>query len=271
MLRFGRLMLKNLSPIVRLPAGIRTIEAFEMFSSALLGRGGGSGWDAKGQNAALSRHINGKQSPLVIFDVGANNGAWIEGLASHMGQPEASYHLFECAPYCFEPLAKRASRLNSAKIIKKAVSNVNGTVTLHLPRFGSGLASLHERHDTSIDNADFDRLEVESIRLDDYAEENEIQYVDVLKIDIEGHELFALEGAEKLLSRKGIGTIFFEFGSSNLNSRTYFKDFWNLLKPLGYDLFRVIPGGNTIEVQKYDDRLEYFRGASNYIAQLRNI
>ena len=103
--RCGRRALKLIAPIATTSIGVRAIEALEMFSSALVGRGGGSGWDAKGQNAALSRHVArsiADRSSVVVFDVGANNGAWIEGFSKFMPPRKVSYYLFECAPYCFE-------------------------------------------------------------------------------------------------------------------------------------------------------------------------
>ena len=102
--------------------------------------------------------------------------------------------------------------------------------------------------------------------IDEYADELGLDFIDVIKVDVEGHELAVFEGAYKRLSEKRIGVVFFEFGSANLNSRTFFRDFWALFKGYGYDLYRVLPGGATLSISHYDDSLEYFRGASNYIA-----
>jgi hypothetical protein len=43
---------------------------------------------------------------------------------------------------------------------------------------------------------------------------------------------------------------------------------WELLGPLGYDLYRIVPGGRTVKIVHYDETLEFFRGATNYIARL---
>ncbi len=59
------------------------------------------------------------------------------------------------------------------------------------------------------------------------------------------------------------------FGSGNLNSRTFFHDFWDELHPLGYRLQRIGPGGVLLPVDAYYEDLEYFRGVSNYLAALR--
>ena len=89
---------------------------------------------------------------------------------------------------------------------------------------------------------------------------------DFLKMDLEGHELFALRGAGDYLAPGKIAALAFEFGSANVNSRTFFRDFWELLTPLGYTLYRMVPGGRTLKISHYDETLEFFRGATNYLA-----
>ena len=53
-------------------------------------------------------------------------------------------------------------------------------------------------------------------------------------------------------------------GESELQD--FLPGFWALFKGYGYDLYRVLPGGATLSISRYDDSLEYFRGASNNIA-----
>jgi hypothetical protein len=85
-------------------------------------------------------------------------------------------------------------------------------------------------------------------------------------MDIEGHELFALRGAKNALKAGCIRALSFEFGSGNINSRTFFRDFWDLLTMYEYKIVRVLPGGKLYSVRAYNEDLEYFRGVSNYIA-----
>jgi hypothetical protein len=90
-------------------------------------------------------------------------------------------------------------------------------------------------------------------------------------MDIEGHELFALKGALAALGAKRIGALSFEFGAGNVNSRTFFRDFWQLLTPLGYELRRICPGGATTTLFEYYEDLEFFRGVTNYLAVLKDL
>ena len=77
-----------------------------------------------------------------------------------------------------------------------------------------------------------------------------------MKIDIEGNEYKALRGGMKLLTEKRIKAIQIETGGSNIDSRTYFRDFWDLLHN-DYSVYRILQDG-IIEVLVYEEYLECF-------------
>jgi hypothetical protein len=106
------------------------------------------------------------------------------------------------------------------------------------------------------------------VSIDSFMEAHAIEFVDFMKMDIEGHELFALQGAARALARGAIRALSFEFGAGNINSRTFFRDYWDLLTKHGYEIYRVLPGGRTLRIVRYDEDLEYFRSVSNYVAVL---
>ena len=112
----------------------------------------------------------------------------------------------------------------------------------------------------------FSAVEVPVVRLDDIIEEFQIEIVDFLKLDIEGAELDALLGAAAALRSGAIRALSFEFGMNNIDSRTFFRDFWDLLVPLGFSIFRIAPGGTLIRIREYREELEYFKIVSNYVA-----
>lgn len=263
---FARWSLVKIAPLARLRAVRRLVSSLDDSLCALVGKGGGSGWDLRGETFALARFAP-RRSGLVVFDVGANNGEWALALHRRLAEQRPKFHLFECAPYCFDALEERARSIPGATIVKKAVADETGTVALFVPSTGSGLASMHERRDTSVQQHAYSRIEVPATTLDAYIEAHGIERVDVLKIDIEGGEARVLAGAKHALSRGIIDTVMFEFGSANVNSRTFFRDFWELFDGHGFRLCRVIPGGGHVPIEGYDDTLEYFRGASNYIAK----
>jgi hypothetical protein len=77
--------------------------------------------------------------------------------------------------------------------------------------------------------------------LDRFAEVEDIHVIDLLKIDTEGTELYVLKGAMRLLKKKRIRFIQFEFNEMNVYSRTFFRDFIDLLP--GYTFYRLMPSG----------------------------
>jgi hypothetical protein len=82
--------------------------------------------------------------------------------------------------------------------------------------------------------------------------------------------VLALQGARAALEAGNITTVAFEFGSGNVNSRACFRDFWDLLEPLGYRLWRIRPGRGITAIPEYTEELEHFRGVSNCIASLKS-
>ena len=85
------------------------------------------------------------------------------------------------------------------------------------------------------------------------------------KIDIEGHELTVLQSIKKNYEKFSL--IQFEFGGCNIDSRTYFQDFWYLLKD-NFDIYRIGPSG-PILIEKYREIDESFV-MTNYLAVNKN-
>ena len=94
--------------------------------------------------------------------------------------------------------------------------------------------TLHERGDTFSQSKTFHARTVQVVRLDEELGPLGISVVDFMKIDVEGHELFVLRGLGELLSQRRVRAFTFEFGAANVNSRTFFREFWDLIHPAGY-------------------------------------
>jgi len=73
--------------------------------------------------------------------------------------------------------------------------------------------------------------------LDEYCKANNVSQIDLLKIDTEGFELEALQGATELLRNKAIKIIQFEFKEVNIVKRRCLKDFYELLD--GFTFYRL--------------------------------
>jgi FkbM family methyltransferase len=234
------------------------ISLSETGAALLQGKGAGSGWDLNAEITAARAFI---RDGATVFDVGANKGEWSRAIQERVAN--LRLYLFEpqkaCAPFL---------EIDGAVLTQAAVGEKNGRAVLHSPGDAAGNASLHERKDTYFQQQSFTSSEVELVSIDSFMASHAIASVDFMKMDIEGHELFALRGASRALARGAIRAMSFEFGSGNINSRTFFRDYWDLLTEHGYEIFRVLPRGRTLRIAKYDEDLEYFRGVSNYLAVL---
>jgi len=204
-------------------------------------------------------------------DIGANIGLVTAAFlgASGGGRVVA----FEPHPRVFEKLSKcaqlwrnaRADVSNRLVLEQLAVSDATGTSRLCLPgdlALNFGLASLRG---SSRDGAAGEGVEVRTIRLDNYFDDPSVA-IGVLKIDIEGHEPAAFEGARGLLQSHRIRDIIFEDheGFSSLACRT--------LRDFGYAIFYL---EKTILGVRLNDNDEKSREAQesayeapNYLATL---
>jgi hypothetical protein len=90
-----------------------------------------------------------------------------------------------------------------------------------------------------------------------------------VKLDVEGHELHILRGATRMLAEGRIAAIQFEFGGANIDSRSFMRDFFDLLTPQ-YAIHRVLQHG-LYPIVCYDVTLEVFKRATNYVAVLEDL
>jgi FkbM family methyltransferase len=144
----------------------------------------------------------------VIFDVGANAG--IYGLAALANQPDATVHAFEPTPEIAARLRATAklNGLDHLYIHEVAVSSKNGRATLKRCRGELGTNGgmnyiVSGQPDSEVES-------VQTVCLDQFCEDHAIDRIDLLKLDIQGHEHMALAGAARLIRADRVGLIFTE-------------------------------------------------------------
>ena len=110
-----------------------------------------------------------------------------------------------------------------------------------------------------------ERVSIDTV--DHYCEKKNIDFIDLLKIDVEGHELDVLDGAVNIFRSKSVGKVSFEFGGCNIDTRTFFKDFFCYFRERHYRLYRITPSGYFFPVDSYKETYEQFR-TTNFLAVL---
>lgn len=263
--KLGKFFAIPLSFIVSNRVVYQLFTLIKIYLAVLLGQGAGTGWSLKAETECAYKVIkkrNKGDNNLVIFDVGANKGEWSYLISKK--NINASFFLFEpqtgCHPFIIE------KHIPNMRLFPLAVSSLpNKKVDLFSTSNTAGLASIYVRRDTYFQSLEFNKFNTMTTTIDKVISDNNLDFVDFIKMDIEGHELEALKGASNCLQMGKIHAIAFEFGSGNINSRTYFHDFWDLLAPLGYQFFRILPWGGLMPIREYSEDLEYLRGATNYL------
>ena len=205
----------------------------------------------------------------VVLDVGGNLGQYAIAAAVRL-RPERIYS-FEPSQVTRDGLhqAIRAAGLDGTILPQAfALSDRTGTATLHSSHACAPTASLHDlRNPIDGFRPEFSE-QVELQTVDGFCSAHGIEQVALLKIDVEGHELSVLRGAGQMLAQGRIAHIQFEFGEANLDSRTYFRDFHDLLAK-DYDLYRIVSDGLR-GIPCYRPSLEVF-ATMNYFAVRKKV
>jgi FkbM family methyltransferase len=201
----------------------------------------------------------------IFVDVGGNKGLYSSTLIKKFNVKEI--HIFEPCKLNIEIIKEKFSD-KRIKINNCGLSNLDSEAILYSNETGSGLASLSKRKldhfGIKFDNEELIKL----IRFDEYWKNNiKSEYVDLMKIDVEGHELNVLEGAGNYINN--IKVIQFEFGGCNIDTKTFFQEFWYFFQQRNFQIYRITPIG-ALEINSYTESLERFQ-TTNYFCVNRNL
>jgi len=193
----------------------------------------------------------------IVFDVGSHLGSWAE--AALAINPRLEIHCFEASTTTHRLLTERTPPL---PVIANpfGLGAVAETRTLYCFGDGNNANSLYRR--SGLEMIGFPpQTTTETVIIDTvdaYCARQGIAAIDFMKIDTEGHDLYVLQGASRLLTAKAIGAIQFEYGGCNIDSRVLLRDLFEYLAGVDYLPAKIMP--NHIAVMpSYDARLENFR------------
>lgn len=145
------------------------------------------------------------------LDIGANYGLYSYHLSRRTG-PRGRVYAFEPVPFTHQTLRRvaRLLRLRGVEIIPKGCSDRSGEITFTVPVQASGAVAAglayvggrdddREGKDEQVRWAATRDVRGEVVALDEFLPD--IERLALIKCDIEGAELFAFRGAERLIDR----------------------------------------------------------------------
>lgn len=167
--------------------------------------------------------------------------------------PAAQVYSFEPHPHSFQELAQLES-LGGVRAFQLALGEIEGQMELYGVADGteSALASLHKGVIEELHKREAQSIPVQVKKLDRIIVELNVPHIHLLKVDTEGHELSVFRSGIKALESKKVELVQFEFNEMNVMSRTFFKDFWELLQD--FLLVRLTPHGG-LPIQQYSPTL----------------
>ncbi|MDX2189096.1 MAG: FkbM family methyltransferase [Bacteroidota bacterium] len=214
-----------------------------------------------GEKYYIKKYISPLNSPIV-FDVGANVGDFTSLILK--SNNSSICYLFEPHPVTFKTLDAKFNQSNVFKynigMGKQAdtlqIFDYEGTNNEHASMIQEVITQFHK--ESSISHS------VKITTIDDFCTANNIQKIDLLKIDTEGFEYNVLLGATEMLNQNKIKFIHFEFNAMNVYAGVFFKRFYDLLSA-NYLIYRLMPDG-LLPIIKYEPVLHEIFSFQNILA-----
>ena len=162
-----------------------------------------------------ARQMIPNYSPSVIIDAGSRDLCQSIEFANEF--PNAKIIAFEPTPQQYQYCLERSKQYPNITVLPYAVSDKNGEATFYVTPSNIGASSLLEPIDVPWGVCEFDKIKVQTVRLEDVLKDMGIQKVDILLMDVQGGELAALRGYGSYINN----TDFVECEASKFG---YYKD-----------------------------------------------
>ena len=213
-----------------------------------------------------------KKNKFVFFDVGANTGQSIDRFLNLNDQ--TLIHSFEPTPELFKIIeTKYSKRISKRQIfinkfgLGSAVNEMDfysfkyNKINSFVPIEKNSKFERSRKIAAGKNSLEFEKkIKAKVLTLDIYCKENDINNIDLIKIDTQGFEPEVLDGAYEMLSNQKIRIIEIELilGFAYEKKLSFF-DLENKLQPHGYKLVSISNSGNVIAYSNFQVDLMYVR------------
>jgi FkbM family methyltransferase len=260
----GVTMKRFLRGALRRHAAARAPGARMLAETALFYRqfyeGGGPGIANNGEAEIVTR-LSGAHSLEVVFDVGANVGAYSTMVLDV--SPRAELHVFEIAPPTYAKLSARLANRSNIRLNPFGLADDAGEMEIDYFPGRDTVSSMVKGVAGGIHDDPAQPLKVLVKTGDFYCEQHGVTKIDLLKIDVEGAEHLVLKGFENMMKERRISVIQFEYGLANIYTHHLLLDYHRYFDERGYKLGKLRARG--VEFRDYHPLQEDFLGP-NFVA-----
>ncbi len=189
----------------------------------------------------------------VMLDIGANMGYY----SVRVGQlaSRGKVFAFEPDPGNFATLSKNLALNNITNVqpINAALSNKPDTLRLYKHPFNVGDYRLYNDGDFT------EFVDVPTVKVDDVVD----QRIDLIKIDVQGFEYFALKGAERLLGTYKPVVVSEFWPRGLLNSGASAEQYLQFMQGLGYRVRQIDDENKQVIDTTFEQLLAWSNGGTN--------
>jgi FkbM family methyltransferase len=179
-------------------------------------------------------------SAQMIFDLGAHHGGIT--LVYRSLFPAATIHAFEPFPGSCDAARKNTSHDPAIHVHQLAVSDRTGQLTFHSNTrdVTNSLLPTEQQAPSLWGTGVLETVAtqtVETVTLDEFCDSHQISQIDILKLDVQGAEYRAFQGAHRLLSEGRVRLIYSEIiVAQTYDGQRPIHEYFSLLAGYGYHL-----------------------------------
>lgn len=200
-----------------------------------------------------------------VIDIGANIG-YYSTLFSKLVGPKGKVIAFEPTNYYYKLLNENISVnvLNNIEVVKKGLSNISQELEIYIDESS---ATLHQPFDFYIK----EKEKISLTTLDNYIVSLNLDKIDLIKIDVDGHDQFVLDGAMKTI-RRYKPLIIIEISHIHyLEAGVTAWDFYEKLKAWGFFIYYEIDRKEILSRNEFLAKCGSFSQSYNIILSLNKI
>jgi len=223
----------------------------ETFSKNKLGKGVMNP-ELNGEYCLLKKIIDSTRNPNII-DVGSNVGNYTKKTIQYSKHKPLFIHSIDANPEMnkfFKDIEYEGFTYSNV-----GVGETNEKLTFYSDNKSGGKASSSFYKHYYLENNNM--YDVEIHKLDDIFHELKWGKIDLLKLDIEGSEMEALQGAKEIYNKELINVTQIEYNPTWIKANKSLEDLFDFANHFSLNLFRLTQNG-LIPLEKYHHSLDDF-------------